>query len=350
MNKEQIKDYLWNNPEEIRLILEHIGCNHVKIIKEKRLQSTRPDGDNPTSVQVSLKNSMLATKVRTRESEFEKIGEGTYKDLFTLIQYLNGGDFNEAIELVCKVCNLKYDKTIKRTQKSNSLDFLKKYKKSLGKLKLEEIDEITYDESFKTRFIRECCKLFYDDGIYEDTQDKFEVSFDVLDNRVVFPIRNYDGKIISFKGRTNDEDFKIKGIPKYIYYYPVEGRYYLYGYYENYYDILNSNEVIVGEAEKFVLQLDSMGIHNVVSLSKKTISQEQLNRLIKLHTDIVLAFDKDVTLDEIFAECRKFRGLCRVFYIYDYDNLLDKKESPTDKGYEIFNKLYTEYKFLYKGE
>jgi DNA primase len=349
VDKNQIKEYLKDNPEQIKTILEYIGCHHVKIIKDKRVQSARPEGDNATSVQVSLKSNFLSTVIKTK-NDFENFNGEEYQDIFTLIQYINGCNFSEAIELACKICDLKYDRSIKKSSKSDSLAFLKKYKRSVGKEKLEDIVEVTYGENFKTRFIRQDCKLFYDDGIYSDTQDKFDVSYDVLDNRIVFPIRNYEGNIVSFKGRTNDVDYKIKGIPKYIYYYPIDGRFYLYGYYENYYDILSSDEVLVGESEKFVQQLDSMEIHNAVSISKKVISLEQLNRLMKLHKDIVLCFDKDVTLEEIYIECKKFRGLCNVYYIYDYDNLLKAKQSPSDCGIEIFNKLYAEYKFKYEGE
>lgn len=349
MDKNEIKEYLRDNPELIRDILENIGCHHVKIIKDKRVQGARPNGNNITSVQVSLKSNLLSTVIRTK-TDFSSFNNTEYQDLFSLIQYIKESTFDEAIDLVCTICKIKYDRHIKKTIDSGSLNFLKQFKRTITKEFLENTNEAIYDESFKERFIRKDCKIFYDDGIFPETQNKFEVSYDILDNRVVFPIRNYEGKIVSFKGRTNDVDFKIKGIPKYIYYYPIDGRFYLYGYYENYFDIINSEELIVGEAEKFVQQLDSMGIYNSVSISKKTISIEQLNKLIKLHKTIVLAFDKDVTMEEIFIECRKFKGLCKVFYIYDKDNLLNDKQSPTDRGKDVFMKLYNEYKFEYRGE
>ena len=348
MNKDEIKLYLRDNPEYIENILESLGCHHIKTIPNKRVQSARQEGDNPTSVQVKL-NDSLSTVIHT-QNEFNKF---EIKDIYTLIQFMKDCTFGEAIDHICRICNLEYDKNIKKQNYSNSYQFLKKYKRSVNKesvLEDYESNAEILDESFKYRFIRDTCKLFYDDGIYEDTQDKFYVSYDILDNRVVFPIRNDEGKILTFKGRTCDKDYKEKGIPKYLSYYPYHGECYLFGLYENYFDILSSNDVIVGEAEKFVMQLDSMGINNTVGLSKKVISPYQLNKLLKLGKDIVLAFDKGVSLEDIYIECRKFKNLCNVYYIYDYDNLLKNKESPSDKGYEIFNKLYTEYKFKYKGE
>jgi len=348
LDKSELKIYLKDNPEYIENVLESIGCHHIKIIPNKRVQSALEDGDNQTSVQVKL-NDTLSTVVHTR-SEFQKY---EIKDIFSLVQFIKDYTLGEAIQHICKVCGLKYSNNVKKQNVSTSYQFLKKFKRSLNKeARLEEYESETkiLNESFKERFIRNTCKLFYDDGISEKTQDKFEVSFDVLDNRVVFPIRNDEGGILTFKGRTCDIDYKIKGIPKYISYYSYYAEFYLFGLYENYFDILNSEDVIIGEAEKFVMQLDSMGIHNSVSLSKKIISPYQLNKLLKLGKDIVLAFDKGVSLEDIYIECRKFKGLCNVYYIYDYDDLLSNKQSPTDRGFEIFNKLYTEYKFKYKGE
>lgn len=348
MNKDEIKIHLKDNPELIVDILEELGCQKVKIIPNKRVQSTQPNNDkihdNPTSLQVKL-NDSLSTIIYT-DNEFEN---QEIKDIFTLIQFTKSCTFTEAINFICNICKIEFKGIVKKGEKSNSYEFLKQFKRSMNK-NINTYEETIYNESFKERFIRKDCKLFYDDGVNSKSQEKFYVCYDILDNRIVFPIRNYDGKIVSFKGRSNDKDYIIKGIPKFIYYYPIIAMYYLYGYYENYYDILNSDEVIVGEAEKFVQQLDSMGIHNALSLSKKVISPPQLERLIKLHKDIVLVFDKGVSLEEIFIECRKFGGLCNVYYLYDKDNLLKNKESPTDRGFKVYNKLYTEYKFKYKGE
>ena len=106
---------------------------------------------------------------------------------------------------------------------------------------------------------------------------------------------------LGYGGKNNYKEWKEKGIPKYIYYYPYNGRNHLYGYYENYYTILSSKEVFVGEAEKFVQQLDSMGINNALAISKKTISPVQLNLLLKLlkkATDVLAPAGFDIEIVE----------------------------------------------------
>jgi hypothetical protein len=91
-----------------------------------------------------------------------------------------------------------------------------------------------------------------------------------------------------------------------------------------------------------------MGINNAVATNKKKISSMQLKKLFKLGKNIVLAYDKDVTLEEIFIECKKFNSMCDVSYIFDNIGLLGKKESPSDNGIEVFKRLYDECKFQYK--
>jgi DNA primase len=344
LDKDNIKEYLLNNTDKIEDILEYIECKEVKLIKNKRIQCALPDGDNNSSVQIFL-DDYLSAKIYTR-NEFEKY---EIKDIYSVIQFIKECSLNESIDLVCKICNIKHTNRKKKSDKSNAYDFLKKYKRSIKKEEYIE-DEIILDESFTERFVREDCELFLDDGVNSVTQEKFGVSYDVLDNRVVFPIRNDEGLLLSFKGRTCDKEYKTNGTPKFLSYYPCSNNNYLFGFYENYDYIIKSDELYIVEAEKGVMQLDSMNINNCTSVNKKTISDIQVKKILKIGKPVVLIFDKDVTLEEIFIECKKFKGLIPVYYIYDTLELLKEKESPTDKGIEIFTILLTECKFKYKGE
>jgi DNA primase len=345
LDLQQIKLYLKDNPELIKEILEEVDCHHIKIIGSKRVQSALPyPSDNPTSIQITL-NDNLTTYVNTK-NDFD---EYEVKDIFTLIQYIKNCTLTESRQLICDICDITYTISKKKTNTSGAYDFLKKYVRDIKKE--EFIDEdVILDESFKNRFVREDCQLYLDDGVNSKTQEKFGVSYDVLDNRIVIPIRNDDGKLITFKGRTCVQDYKIRGIPKFINYYPALNNNHLFGLYENYYDILMADEIYTTEAEKGVLQLDSMGINNAVAVNKKKFSDIQIKKLFKLGKPIVLTFDKDVALEQIFIECRKFKGLIDLYYIYDTLDLLKGNESPVDKGIEIFNQLRIQCKFKYRGE
>lgn len=341
MDKDEIKVYLKCNPDFIETILEEIGCHHIKV-KKKYVHAALPDGNNPGAIAISL-NDYLSTRIYTR-SEFDKY---EFKDIYALLDFLCGYNLNESIKFICSSLGITQSSKPKKRQISSSYSLLKKLKKSVSKT-IETYREIMIDERILNQYHRRCCGIFYDDGINEITQEKFGILFDLLGNRILIPIRNGVGELITLKGRTCDKDYKSKGIFKYMSYYNFQGEYYLYGEYENKKAIEESTEVFIGESEKFVLQLDSMGINNDLSISKKVISPHQLNKLLKLGKDIVLCFDKDVTLEEIFIECKKFKGLCNVYYLWDSEDLLKQKESPSDKGIEIFKKL-VEGKILFKG-
>ena len=344
MDKDQLKEYLLDNPNKIEDVLENIGCHHIKIIKNKRVQSALPEGDNNESVQIYL-NEYLSAIIYTK-NEFDNC---EIKDIYAVIQFIKECTFREAINIVSAVCGIEYSSEIKKINKSSSYDFLKKFIRSVKKEEWED-DSIILNENFLERFIRVDCVLYLEDGVNSATQEKFNISYDVLDNRVVFPIRNDDGLLISFKGRTCNPEYKIRGIPKFINYYPCSNNNYLFGYYENKNKILSSNELFVLESEKAIFQMDSLGINNAIAISKKVITERQLTKLLKLGKSIILALDKDVSLEGIFIECKKFKGLCPVFYIFDTLDLLHKKDSPVDQGLDISYRLYTECKFEYKGE
>jgi len=83
-----------------------------------------------------------------------------------------------------------------------------------------------------------------------------------------------------------------------------------------------------------------MGVNNVVALSKSSISKEQFDLLLSLQCDIVLALDKDVEKTELIKELEQFGNMCNKYIVYDENGLLEDKDSPFDKGIEVWNNLY----------
>jgi len=66
--------------------------------------------------------------------------------------------------------------------------------------------------------------------------------------------------------------------------------------------------------------------------------------------EITIAFDKeydDWNSEKAIKYRQKIESMCRHYlaqatfsYIWDYDNLLEEKDSPFDKGKQIFEHLY----------
>jgi DNA primase len=181
-----------------------------------------------------------------------------------------------------------------------------------------------------------------EEGINIDTQRKYEVRFDDKSNRIVFPIRDEYGQLINIKGRTYYPNYKDLGVKKYIHYYPVGTPDYLFGMHHNKESIFNIGELIIFEAEKSVFKCDSLGICNAVAAGTHFITDCQVPKLLQLHCDIVIAFDKDVDYKELMNQVNKIKKYTNVYIIEDKIGLLGEKDAPIDKGFETWHKLYNE--------
>jgi len=330
----ELKRYLYKNPSLIVSLLENLKCHHIKLYKGKRVQGALPDGDNQASVQVLLSNDYLNAVVHTRTDY-----EGS--DIFDLVEYLLGCNFKQAINWVSGQLNIAYV-DLKEFKKPDFLNILDDF----ACMEENEFKNIPIREEVKDVYIKMPHKNFTDEGILPEIQNKMGILYDVNDSRILIPIRDDEGNLITLKGRTVIEDFKEQGIPKYVSYFDYNARETLYGYYENYFNIATENEIIIVESEKSVLQAMSMGINNVVALSKHVISDEQLELLLRLNCDIVLALDKDMDRDYCLKELKKFGNICTKYLIIDDNDLLDDKDSPFDKGLEVWNELYSQKELI----
>ena len=60
------------------------------------------------------------------------------------------------------------------------------------------------------------------------------------------------------------------------------------------------------------------------------MSRYQIDMLVRTGATIVLCFDKDVLKQEIEEVASNFPDNIPIYYIYDENNILENKESPTD--------------------
>ena len=112
--------------------------------------------------------------------------------------------------------------------------------------------------------------------------------------------------------------------------------------------------VIIGESEKFVMQLDSMGYHNVLALGGCTITDTQARLIKSLPVNkVILAFDEGLNIEHLLLQCDKLKGGIfsnskDIYCIYDSKNQIlkkDSKMSPSDVGKENFEKLLNRWCF-----
>lgn len=177
------------------------------------------------------------------------------------------------------------------------------------------------------------------EGISDISLDKFQVYYDSFSNRLVYPIRSVDGKIINVGGRTLDSQWKEKKLRKYTYFKQWGELNTIYGLAENMDSIREKREIILFEGCKSVLLADTWGIHNTGAILTSHLNPNQMKILIQLGCKVVFALDKEVCIRNDY-NIRRLKQFVRVEYIWDKRDLLDDKDSPVDKGQEIWKELY----------
>jgi shikimate kinase len=253
-----------------------------------------------------------------------------------------------------KLLNLKYTNDYKKPKKGEDdkphpLDIFRKIKRCRTRCNVNEL-EIHNDEILNDFIPLPHISLIREEGIMPWTCEEFNVGYSPKHRRICFPERFWAGDKNSYLGvigRTVIKEYEMLDICKYL---PVGNSFpkgmNLYGLNENYEHIQAKKVVVATESQKSVLKRHSRGDKIVVSLGGHVITDEQKRILISLDTEIVIALDKDISLNQIRAECEKFYHIRNVSYIYDRWNLLKEKESPCDKEnkiYEFMFKFRTKY-------
>lgn len=232
----------------------------------------------------------------------------------------------------------------------------------------EEPKQIDMSREFKyiaeeilERFYKYYHPSFYNDGISIQTLYKFGIRYDILKNRVIIPHRDELGGLVAIRCRNLDEEMVEAGF-KYM---PItlDGKLlsaktskYLYGLYYNKDTIKKLKKVILLESEKAVMQLDTIleGSNIGLSLMSSSLSLIQVELLKELGVEeVIVALDKEYEeygSKEEKAYAMKIRkGIINkllphftVSVMWDRDNTLGLKQSPTDRGAEVFHKLFRE--------
>ena len=191
-----------------------------------------------------------------------------------------------------------------------------------------------------SKFSKELPREWLEEGISPEAMNRYHVRIDNDGNRIVYPVFDVNGNFINVKGRTRQKFYKELGIAKYINYYKVGMNDYFQGWQQALPSIIDTNEIILFEGIKSCMKAFDYGYLNTVSVECHEINIEQIKLLIKLGADVVIAFDSDIDPTSIkgIDILKKFLN---VYIIYN-TKLLGEKESPVDKGKDVWEKLYME--------
>ena len=202
-------------------------------------------------------------------------------------------------------------------------------------------------------FVQTYPQEWLDDGISKKTMDRFNISYSISQNKIIIPHYDILGRLVGIRGRALN-DWEVENIGKYA---PiqVEGIWYkhplsmnLYGLDRTFMDIRRNGVCYLFESEKSVLQMDGFSIPNCsAAVCGSNFNKYQLNILMKFcaPSEIVICFDKEELPGEeryfnrLWNICQKYKQYCNFSFIYDREGLLNLKDSPTDKGEEVFLQL-----------
>lgn len=220
--------------------------------------------------------------------------------------------------------------------------------------KSKEIELPRYNPGVLGCFIRKYPPEWLSDGISKAAIDKYQIRYSISQNKIIIPhFSAIDGSLCGIRGRALNE-YDIETFGKYM---PVqiEGVWYkhplslnLYGLYQNKEEIKKHKICYVFEAEKSVLQFESFNLpHCAVAVCGSQFNKFQLNLLLKIAApeEIVICFDKeeqpgeDKYFNKLWSICDRYKQYVNFSFIYDRLGLLELKDSPSDKGEEVFKKL-----------
>lgn len=329
---EELKLYLKENPDKIQRILEYYNYHSITI-NNNEIRFAKIGGDNPSGCRIKLNDNLSATDFTTSYNG----------DLVGLIATHTDLSYKEIINTIKTMTNKKVNGHHKK-----EVGIFDDFFNDIYLPYNEHGEKVIYDPSILDQYSKYKWNLrFLRDGILPSSQVKFHIGYDESSNRITLPWKDSEGNIIGCMARldsdipTNFKYLPLIAFPKHKF---------LYGLYENKEHIKN-NRVFVYESEKSVLQCDSFEVYNCVSLGGNSISQIQVEHLLKLNvTEIILSLDEGLDVEVIkrdiktIKDCLFMRDV-KIGIIWDKNNkYLPKgsKCSPSDLGKEIFEKLCDE--------
>lgn len=329
----KIKDNLKDNEDKIIEILEKIGCTYIKP-NNNQIRFGRDDEGSGTG-----------NVIRIDTLGYNSFSHDTQGDIITLVSEMKKISIGKAIGWLAD--QLGIDKSYKHVEVK--LPFGGFYK---GLSKVREMEErpiYTYPESELEKYGVAACKLFTEDGISPRTQEIFGIGYDFFSDRITIPWINEEGLICGIMGRQNRDLTGIETNYKYLPILNFEKGKVLYGFYQNYKNILNKNTVIICESEKSVLKGRDMGLNNVVALGGNSIKQKQARLIKSTFANVIVALDEGITLEHCKKEAKKVLidnpFLKNKVWIVNMNNeyVKEKKISLLDMNIDDIQKILSEY-------
>ena len=184
---KEIKKELLDNPEKLEELLEYFNFYNIHI-HQSYISFGRAIDSSKKSIAIRLeKNDYLYVSDYARNIN---------QDLFTYISEQRLVDFKDIISVVRKILKID-DFSIFREPQGIFGGFYEKIRKK------NEYTCRTYDESILNKYVALANMRFIRDNITIDTQQFFNIRYDVESQGIVIPIYNQVGELMGVKVRCN---------------------------------------------------------------------------------------------------------------------------------------------------
>lgn len=312
---------------------------NLKQYAERTVDFVRHSGETYFAVCPFHHEKTASLAFNTKENYFHCFGCGQSGNIYKWIQLTENLTFGQAVEKVANITNTDTSEYIE----SESMNVYRELKRITSPIRKNVVDrsQLDINKDYFSKYSDELPQEWIAEGIPEETLRKYEIRIDKTSNRIVYPVYDKDLKFIGVKGRTRFNNYKELKLMKYLNYYKIGQLDYFTGYKQAKDSIKETREIIVVEGIKSVMKLDSWGYHNAVSAETSVINEKQIELLVRLCVkDVVIAFDQDVNMQKIMESTVMLRKYTNVYAIVDRWRLLESKDSPCDKGPEVWKTLY----------
>lgn len=216
-------------------------------------------------------------------------------DIIEFVKLYHNLSFSESIEYLLNYSGIAGIET----EYSDTM----KYLKSTTKIeRAPQFDRKMLPSTIMNKYSKQPIVEWIEEGMLPEVLDKYDVRYDLVNNKIVFPIKDVNGDIISLKGRTLFKDYEKridfdgKPMKKYRYYTSIVHNDFLFGLNGKTDIIKKKREMIIAEGAKSVMLAESYGCENCVSLETNTINDYQIDLILKLRCDVVIALDKGMKI------------------------------------------------------
>lgn len=278
-------------------------------------------------------------------------------DIIDLVKHSKDYEnITEAINYICNVTGISQRKigVFGSSKIIDDWEFISKIRKRNS----QEQKLKVYDESVLKTFLPMYPQSWVDEGISIESMKKYGIMYSVLMQKIIIPHRDVDNNLIGIRTRATipeDEERYGKYNP-----YIIGNQEYTHSLAKNLYG-LNINKAAISrikkimlvEAEKSVMQADTMFGENNFTVALCGCNLSKTQRDLILDTDareVIIALDKQWEIEDSPEYDKwlkhvknnivdKLSPYINVSVIWDLEGLLGYKDSPTDRGKEVLLEL-----------